>query len=104
MISLEDTLQTLGEEVQMLRKENDRLRERIQILDRGEAPALAAAMRALEQSRAEVARLTKAITFEQHWLERIGTHGPGCYQWGPSHWLCAVNEIKRLAALRGEGE
>lgn len=58
----------------------------------------------IERLRAENERLTKALQFEQHWLERIGTHGPGCYQWGPSHWLCAVNEIKRLAALRGEGE
>ena len=34
------------------------------------------------------------------WQEesRIGTHGPGCYAWGPAHWACACREIEALQA------
>lgn len=44
--------------------------------------------------RDEIERLTKALHYEQHWLSRIGTHGPGCWEWGPAHYDCAVKEIK----------
>jgi hypothetical protein len=44
--------------------------------------------------RDEIERLTKALHYEQHWLSRIGTHGPGCWAWGPNHYDCAVAKIK----------
>lgn len=54
----------------------------------------------LERGQAtEIARLNQCIKFEQNLLERVGTHSPGCWAWGPGHWGCAVHEIKRLQGL-----
>lgn len=45
----------------------------------------------------EIARLEKALQYEQHRAERIGTHGAGCWAWGPQHYECAVRELKARA-------
>lgn len=43
--------------------------------------------------REEIARLTRALHYEQHFRTRVGTHGPGCYSWGPAHYECALRKI-----------
>lgn len=42
----------------------------------------------------EIERLNKAIKYEQHRADRIGTHGPGCEMWGPQHYECAIRKLK----------
>ena len=46
--------------------------------------------------QAEVERLTQALQYEQHRAERIGTHGWGCWSWGPQHYECALRKIRAL--------
>jgi hypothetical protein len=45
----------------------------------------------------EIERLNKAIKWEQNWLSRIGTHSEGCWQWGPTHYQCALRHIEELS-------
>ena len=50
----------------------------------------------LGDAHAEIERLTACLKWEQNWLGRVGTHAPGCWQWGPGHYLCAVRHIEGL--------
>jgi len=50
----------------------------------------------LETAAEEIQRLETCMEYEQHIAGRIGTHGPGCYAWGPAHYRCALVQIETL--------
>lgn len=33
---------------------------------------------------------------------RVMTHGPGCWSWGPTHYMCAHREIQELKEELGK--
>jgi len=37
------------------------------------------------------------MKWEENYASRIGTHGPGCHMWGPSHYVCAMNKLEEVS-------
>ena len=44
----------------------------------------------------EIARLRKALYYEANRFQRIGTHSPDCWKWGPQHYECSLRHVKEL--------
>jgi hypothetical protein len=47
------------------------------------------------EAAAEIDRLNKCLHYEQHLATHIGTHGPGCHEWGQQHYECLKAEAAR---------
>lgn len=58
----------------------------------------------LREAADEIERLRSALRYEQNRSDRIGTHGPDCYTWGPAHYECAMREIDGLSEVAAESE
>ena len=68
----------------------ERLRDRADYYEKGH-------LNTIEwEAATEIERLREALRYEENRSNRIGTHGDGCYSWGPSHYECAMREIERL--------
>ena len=48
----------------------------------------------------EIDRLKQQIKYQDQRDGRIGTHGPTCYTFGPSHYECALQKIEDLESER----
>jgi hypothetical protein len=51
----------------------------------------------IESIEKEITRLEKSLKWEENYASRIGTHGPGCHMWGPSHYVCAMNKLAEVS-------
>ena len=56
---------------------------------------LVATIEQRDELGAEIERLRKALYYEENRFQRIGTHAPDCWKWGPQHYECALRKIKR---------
>jgi hypothetical protein len=50
----------------------------------------------MTEDEKEIERLRTALRYEENRFQRIGTHGPDCWKWGPSHYECALRHTKEL--------
>jgi hypothetical protein len=68
----------------------------VERLKKKDCKSLLDAYDAMEEAADEIERLRAALVYEENRFGRIGTHGPNCYKWGPSHYECAMREIEQL--------
>ncbi len=56
----------------------------------------------MDEAADEITRLNAALQWEQNRSERIGTHGPGCHLWGPSHHECLLRKFDQISRMESE--
>lgn len=50
----------------------------------------------LAAHQAEIKRLNSCLEYEQGMSQRVGTHGPDCWKWGPQHYKCLCRRMLQI--------
>ena len=66
------------------------------------ADALTTERAKVAKLEAEIDRLNKCLTYEQHRAGRQGTHWDGCHTGGPEHYQCALRRVAELESMLEE--
>lgn len=69
---------------------------------KGQVPTLALCLDRITELEAQLAEADRRLQLEQNRSTRIGTHGPGCHAWGPSHYECLLRDHASIEVLLGQ--